>query len=310
MDLHQMEYIIAIEKEQSISRAAAKLYLTQSALNQQLLRLEKELGTPLFERHHHAMTPTFAGNIYLTTAKQMLAMRDDTYRIIQDITEETAGEISLSYTPERGALMFSSVYPKFHQDYPRISFKIKEARIKQMEQLVLRKEVTLGLSTYTAQFHANHLLEYHDIGDELMVLGVPKSHPLAYLAGEDSYRTFPEIDLLRFREDEFVLMSHETRFRDMIDLAFSHAGFKPKVLFEATGSLTILNLVKQQVCLAFFPQSYVDKEAPIVYFRVAPFQFWTLTFCYLKGTYLTKPERHLINLWEEHVRLLRQQKEP
>lgn len=57
MDLRQIEYIVAIEQEQSISKAAEKLYLTQSALNQQLLRLEKELGTPLFERRKHSMIP-------------------------------------------------------------------------------------------------------------------------------------------------------------------------------------------------------------------------------------------------------------
>lgn len=50
MDLRQIEYIIAIEQEESISKAAEKLFITQSALNQQLLKLEKELGMPLFER--------------------------------------------------------------------------------------------------------------------------------------------------------------------------------------------------------------------------------------------------------------------
>ena len=49
MDLRQIEYIIAIEQEESISKAAEKLFITQSALNQQLLKLEKELGMPLFE---------------------------------------------------------------------------------------------------------------------------------------------------------------------------------------------------------------------------------------------------------------------
>ncbi|MGL5438100.1 MAG: LysR family transcriptional regulator [Lachnospiraceae bacterium] len=301
MDLKQLEYIVAIEKEQSISRAAEKLFLTQSALNQQLLKLEKELGTPLFERHHHSMIPTFAGNTYLAAARQMLIMKEDTYRIIQDVAAETGGEIAISYTPERGALMFSSVYPKFHQDYPKITFKIREARVKKMEQMVLQKDVTLGLSTYTEHFHAHSLLEYYDIGTEIMVLGVPGSHPLAHLAGTESYRTLPEIDLRLFQNDEFILMGQETRFRDMIDLAFSHAGFKPKVLFEATGSLTILNLVKQQICLAFFPQSYVEKDASIVYFSVPPVQAWTLTFCYLKGAYLTRPERHLMQLWKKHV---------
>ena len=46
MDLHQIEYMIAIEQEQSISRAAEKLFITQSALNQQLLKLEQEHHRP------------------------------------------------------------------------------------------------------------------------------------------------------------------------------------------------------------------------------------------------------------------------
>jgi DNA-binding transcriptional LysR family regulator len=50
MDLKQLEYIIKIAEENNITRAAEKLFITQSALNQQLLKLEKELGTQLFYR--------------------------------------------------------------------------------------------------------------------------------------------------------------------------------------------------------------------------------------------------------------------
>lgn len=48
MDLRQIQYIVAIAEENNITRAAEKLYITQSALNQQLLKLEKELGVQLF----------------------------------------------------------------------------------------------------------------------------------------------------------------------------------------------------------------------------------------------------------------------
>ena len=75
MDLRQIEYIIAIEQEESISKAAEKLFITQSALNQQLLKLEKELGMPLFERKKRQMIPTVAGRIYLATAHQMIDMK-------------------------------------------------------------------------------------------------------------------------------------------------------------------------------------------------------------------------------------------
>ena len=148
MDLKQIENMIAIEQEQSISRAAEKLFLTQSALNQQLLKLEKELGTPLFERRKHSMIPTFAGRIYLTTAHKMVDMKKETYKIISDISEENLGEIAVAYTPETGATMFSKVYPIFHRKYPQITFRIYEERVKKMEQLVLKNEVHFAFITY------------------------------------------------------------------------------------------------------------------------------------------------------------------
>lgn len=301
MDLRQIENIIAIEQAQSISRAAEKLFLTQSALNQQLLRLEKELGTPLFERRKHSMIPTLAGRIYLNTARQMLDMKKETYKIIHDITEEKTGEISLAYTPETGAMMFSSIYPIFHEKYPGISFHIHEERVKKMEQLILQKEVTFSFVAYFESVK-NPELEYMDMSEELMVLGLPASHPLAHLAGERSYETFPQLDLRQLRDEQFVLVGKETRMRDMVDLAFLHAGFRPRILFESVSTKTIFNMVRQQIAPAFFPQSYVDPHAPIAYFSVAPQQSWMRGVAFLKGCYLTGPEKYFIALAAEYTR--------
>ena len=66
MDLKQIEYIVKIDDEHSITRAAEKLFVTQSALNQQLLRLEKELGAPLFHRSKIDMRPTEIGQVIWT----------------------------------------------------------------------------------------------------------------------------------------------------------------------------------------------------------------------------------------------------
>ncbi len=295
MELRQIENIIAIEQEQSISKAAEKLFLTQSALNQQLLKLERELGTPLFERRKHSMCPTYAGRIYLATARQMVDMKQETYKIIHDIAQETSGEIAVAYTPERGSLMFSRIYPIFHERYPNVVFCIREARVKTMEQLVLQREVTMACSTY-AKGLKHPDLEYLDMCEELIILGVPKSHPQAHLAGEKSWETFPEIDLRLFKEDPFILSSRTTRIREMTDRLFESAGFRPKVLFESTSTSTVINMVKNQVCPAFFPQSYVEPDAPMVYFTVSPKESWMRCMAILKGSYLTKPEKYFIQL--------------
>lgn len=295
MDLRLMEHMIAIEQEQSISKAAEKLFLTQSALNQQLLRLEKELKTQLFERRKHSMTPTFAGRIYLATAHRMVDMKQETYKIIYDIGEETAGEISVAYTPERGSIMFSHVFPHFRKKYPNVTFRIYEARVKKMEQLLLRKEASLACLTYSGNLK-NPELEYSDMAEELMVMGLPSSHPLAYLAGEKSWERFPEIDLRLLKDEFFCLISRETKMRDMINQSFELAGFQPQILFESTSTLTAVNMVKKQVCASFFPQSYAEEDASMVYFSVPPRQSWMRCVAFLKGSYLTKPEKYFIKL--------------
>ncbi len=78
MDTKQIEYILKIAEENNITKAADKLYITQSALNQQLLKLEKELGTPLFHRSRVNWRPTEAGEVYLRNARQILRLKKDT----------------------------------------------------------------------------------------------------------------------------------------------------------------------------------------------------------------------------------------
>ena len=69
MDTKQIEYILKIAEENNITKAAGKLFITQSALNQQLIKLEKELGTPLFHRSRTNWHLTEAGERLLRLAK-------------------------------------------------------------------------------------------------------------------------------------------------------------------------------------------------------------------------------------------------
>ncbi|MCD8021175.1 MAG: LysR family transcriptional regulator [Clostridiales bacterium] len=295
MDLHQIQYIVAIAEAQGISKAAEKLFITQSALNQQLLKLEKELGTPLFERRKHSMIPTYAGTVYLEAAQKILNIKKDTYKIIHDISKEKAGMISIAYTPEQGARMFSQIYPHFHEKYPNILFKIQEGRAKDMEQMILKREVDIAFCIRSENGHKLQF-EYIDLKTEPIVLAVLARHPHAVLAGSRSYETLPKVDITLFKDSDFVLAAKSTRIRGVSERIFENGGFRPKVLFESISTSTIVSMVKNQMCCAFLPGSYIDPEAPVVYFSVAPFCSWTHSVIMLPGTYLTQPERDMIQL--------------
>lgn len=299
MDLRQIENMIAIEREQSISKAAEKLFMTQSALNQQLLKLEKELGVTLFERRNRQMLPTFAGRVYLSTAHQLISLKNEAYKIIHDIAEEHVGEISLAYTPEQGSLMFSNIYPEFHKQYPGITFRIHEARVKKMEQLLLQHETTLACIAYSAE-NKNSNFEYHDFGTEYLLLAVPPEHPLAAYAGNGSWTKLPSISPEMLRNEAFVLPTHHSLSREMTDRTFLYHNIVPKILFEAESTQTLINMVRNRQSLTFLPQSYALKNPDLVFFSLPPHELWHRSIAYLKGTYLSQPEKYLIELIQNY----------
>lgn len=297
MDMKPLENIISIYEEGSIAKAAEKNYITQSALNQQLLKLEKELGTPLFERRYHNLIPTFAGRLYLNAARQILNIKNDTYKIIRDSADNKVGEISIACTPERGASTFSDIYPQFHQEYPDFTINLKCARVPGMVQMLQHHEVEYAFLSYSKQMPLDPQFECIDLSPENVILGIPSSHPLAPLAGKDSYKTLPFIDINLLKDDTFIMPSKETILRFMLDHVFRENDFHPKILFESSSSVTVLKMAINQLGPAFFPQSYVNEKFPLSYFRVAPELMWMRCVAYNKGTYITAPERRLFDLW-------------
>lgn len=80
MNLRDVESIVKIAQEGNIARAAEKLFITPSALTQQLQHLEEEIGTPLFTLSRKGCTLTDAGAIYLESAKKLLEIRHINHR--------------------------------------------------------------------------------------------------------------------------------------------------------------------------------------------------------------------------------------
>ena len=72
VNLQNLEYIIAISEEKSLSRAADRLLLSQAALSQHLKKVEQELDAKLFQRQHGQLLLTDAGRVYVNGARRIL----------------------------------------------------------------------------------------------------------------------------------------------------------------------------------------------------------------------------------------------
>ena len=294
MEIKQISCILAIAEEGSITRAAEKLYMTQSALNQQLLRLEREVGVELFDRNGRGVTPTFAGRIYLENARKILELRNETYKQLGDISEVKYGEISIGYTPERGVTDFARLYVAFHPRYPGISFSVEEARSLQLCQLVLQRKITMAMISYDEELPE---LVYHHPSREHIIVAVPVSSPLAKRAGENSWQALPIIPLEALKDENMILSSRKTRMRLILDGAFERAGIQPKILLESSVSRMLISLAENQMGIAFLPQAYAGPSDRLVYFRLEEDIYWKVAMVTHRSTYLNKAERDFIALY-------------
>ena len=297
MDLKQSEYIVKIDDEHSITRAAEKLFVTQSALNQQLLRLEKELGAPLFHRSKVDMRPTEIGQVYLDNAREILRIKQRTYNLINDMTDAKKGRLSIGFTPGRGSEMFTHVYPSFHQAYPNVIVEPHELSVHRQQQMISQGNLDIGFQTLSERQRTDS--EYIKLGEEEIFLLVPSIHPAAeqLAATQTASAPFPIANLTLFQYEPFVLMYKESTIRAITDEIFRKSGFTPNVLFETASNNTVLSMIEANLCCGVVPEYYVRRlPKGISCFAFPTHPSWDIAANYRKNGYLSEAAKYFIEL--------------
>ena len=145
MELKELEYLITIAEERSISKAAEKLFMAQSSLSQSLQNMEAELGGKLFIRTSTGVRPTQAGIVMLERARKMLVDYRQVRDIIQDMEDLKAGQVEFGISTFRGSYLLPMVLRDFKRRYPQIRVEITEANSMALEQLLIDGRLDLGL---------------------------------------------------------------------------------------------------------------------------------------------------------------------
>ena len=101
MNWNQLQYVITIAEEKSITKAAQKLYISQPSLSLSIQALEKETGIPLFERNRGEMKLTYAGSLFYEWAISTLHSHTQLEWKLGDIVSGSRTLIRLGLSPHR-----------------------------------------------------------------------------------------------------------------------------------------------------------------------------------------------------------------
>ena len=88
MDIKYLTYIIAIAEERNMTKAAEKLFVSQSSLSYYLSKLEQDVGTPLFLRAKNELLLTPAGQLYVEAAQNVVEIKKQLYKNISDLNHK------------------------------------------------------------------------------------------------------------------------------------------------------------------------------------------------------------------------------
>lgn len=239
LDFRDIEYVSMIAQEQSISRAAAKLHITQPALSIYLKNLETRLGIPLFNRLGKQMLPTYAGSCVVERGRGLLLGRGGLSQQLQDIKNHENGLIRLGITPTRGIYFLPMMLHSFRQKFPQIEVQCTEADAQQLETMLLAG--TLDVAFINLVSH-NDKLTYQQIIQDAVVLFV--SQQLYEKLSKEQRPGFahPWVDLRQLASEPFIRNYPEQHTEQIAQQAFRDYGIAPPAAIRISNHLTALNL--------------------------------------------------------------------
>ncbi|WP_179427035.1 LysR family transcriptional regulator [Spelaeicoccus albus] len=120
MTLRQLEYFVAAAETGSVTAAAGRVYLSQSAISTALAELEETLGVQLFIRHARGLTVTTVGRQILLEARQLLGQVDELHSNAQDLSGSFSGKLSIGCYSTLAPLLLPPIIDAFLTEHPGV----------------------------------------------------------------------------------------------------------------------------------------------------------------------------------------------
>lgn len=178
MELRYLRYFVAVARTRHFTQAAKELGISQPPLSQQIQRLEREVGTPLFRRLTRGVELTEAGESFYEDARQILAMSDAALEKAKGIARGMNGSLSLGITSSDAfhPQIFTLLH-RFQLDHPGVTLHQMEDNMANL--MTALSEAELDIAFVRLPCESSKAFNLRIIDEEPMVIALPRDNPLA-----------------------------------------------------------------------------------------------------------------------------------
>lgn len=259
-----LEYIRAILKYGSITAASKKIYISQSALSQHIIRIEKKLGVEIFNRDFKPIKLTEAGIIYKKSLEDIEKLKENTLLKIEEINKLKIGELSIGSTDYQTYFFLSKVLKDFNEDYPGIKINLLEAKTNQLNTFALNGLCDFSITYETDRFDD---LESINLYREDVYLAMSKENKIKDdLSGKGKVKTISAKKLagqniIRMKKGQNLILQYQ-ELDEFTDNSLN-------TVFETDSIFIAEKCVRENMGLAILPQSMLkEKKNDLIYFKL------------------------------------------
>ena len=229
--LRQLQFFVAACEAGTVTLAAQRENISQSAVSAALAELERSLGVQLLIRHHaHGVAPTPAGRKLLVQARSLLQQATELDRVASELTEEVAGRIALGCLVTLAPIITPQLCQEFLQSHPNVDIDLREGGQDELLSLLRHGELNLAL-TYDLDIPND--IAYDRLAELPPCALLPADHPLAKRS---------EVDLAELAAEPYILVDLPLS-RDYFRALFISKGLQPHIAMRSSHLETIRSLV-------------------------------------------------------------------
>ncbi|MFC7466450.1 LysR family transcriptional regulator [Actinomadura keratinilytica] len=176
LDLNKLDHLIAVAEEGSVTRAAARLHLSQQALSTSIRVLEREVGVPLLERGTAGVTVLPAGAALLEDARVLNGMARAALRRARQTGRGETQTLRLGHTPAVTGDELVTLLAPVTDAHPDVSPEIHQRYPSELTAALLAGDLDIGLCRGMAPARG---LARTTLGHQRLHIAVACDHPLA-----------------------------------------------------------------------------------------------------------------------------------
>ena len=318
------EYVYAVYEEKSFSKAAQKLYITQPALSTAIKKVEKKIGTPIFDRSTSPIGLTPGGEVYIDAIEKLFALEQNTLNQLNNLNGLLAGKLSVGGTIFFTSFVLPGVLSEFSHRYPQIKIDLQEGTTTQLTDKLVAEELDLLIDN--SELDDKNYEKYY-YSTERIILAVPKSFPTNeeltqdqltaedIRAGRHSQAEFPVLPLPLLKSTPFIFVKEENSIYKRSMKMCSRQNYSPNIIMKPDQVVSAFNMAGRGVGATFIPDGLIVNlpyEVPLCFYKMNEELAVRYVYLYKKrNKYLTKAMEEFIRVavGDEAFQKVREQRE-